>query len=435
MQSAFKQHLLTEFPELFESKSLIAISGGIDSVVLAHLAVESGLAIDFAHCNYGLRGKESDGDQDFVINLAKMMEVKCHVQKFDMSHYVKENQSIQLAARKLRYDWFEELRKEHSYDFVLTAHHLNDSMETFMINLLRGTGLDGLTGIPKKNGAIIRPLLPFGLEQIHRYADKNKISWREDHTNADDGYLRNRIRHHLIPWMEQENESFPANFLQTLTHLNESAELLEEYRRLLKGKIVHRKNKELFFDIEKINSEPNPKAVLYQLLKEYNFSAWDDIYDLLGAQTGKLITSATHRLLKDRTHLVLQEKLVKKQEEILFKKNQKKINFPEGSLICEKVTKVTNPTDQKAYLAIEKLDFPLKIRRWKAGDKFQPLGMKGRKKISDFLKDKKASLFEKERTWVLISGNQIAWVIGYQIDHRFRIKENTTDILKVEWLR
>jgi len=432
MQKSFEKHLQKNFSFLYENKFIIAVSGGIDSVVLAYLCKNAKLDFAIAHCNFQLRGKESDKDESFVKELAEKFAVDFFIKKFETKKYVKENQSIQLIARKLRYDWFSELlQKEYAY--LLTAHHLNDDMETFMINLLRGTGIEGLLGIPTQNDKIFRPLLKFSLAEIEKFAKQENISWREDFSNTSDDYLRNRIRHHIIPEFEKENPDFSKSFLLTKKNLQQSKSLNEDYLHKIKQEITFQKGELLYFNLQKLKTYPNLKAVLYLLFKPYNFTAWKDIYQLLNAETGKVIISKTHRLLKDRDFLILGPPKNKIQQEFFIEKENIVLKFPAGKLVCENVINVTAFNNRIAYLAENKIKFPLKLRIWKAGDKFQPFGMKGNKKISKFLKDKKVNLFEKENTWVLLSNDKIVWVIGHQIDEKFKIEKNENKIIKIEW--
>lgn len=436
MQQEFHQHLKANFSFLQQHKILLAISGGIDSVVLAHLCKKEGLAVSFAHCNFQLRGKDSHCDEQFVRELADQLGVKVYVKSFDTRDIAAKNgQSIQIAARELRYTWFDQLCLRENYAYLLTAHHLNDNIETFLINVLRGTGLQGLTGIPPVNNTIVRPLLKFTRAAITSYARENNINWREDYTNATDDYLRNRLRHHIVPALEKENPKFTSNFLLTQRHLKDAVDLITDYGVQLQTTMGQKKNGEHFYAIEKIKAHPHPKAVLYELFKSFGFSAWDDIYALLEAQPGKQIISQNYRLLRDRKYLIVSPRKTPEKAEIYIHKEEHRINFPNGQLFCEKVTKVTEPRPEIGYLAADKIVFPLKLRVWKPGDAFQPFGMKGHKKMSDFLKDEKLSLFEKENTWVLLSEDTIIWVVGHRISEDYRIRENTTNILKIEFLK
>ncbi|HLS29381.1 MAG TPA: tRNA lysidine(34) synthetase TilS [Flavobacteriaceae bacterium] len=435
MQREFELHLQQNFSFLYKEQFLIAISGGIDSVVLTHLCKMAGLKFALAHCNYQLRAEESDADEQFVRKLAEEYNVEVLVKKFNTAELVQKDASIQLLARNQRYQWFAELLSQKKYKYLLTAHHLNDDMETFFINLLRGTGLKGLTGIPPKNKNIIRPLLKFPKKEIEEFAKNRNLKWKEDVTNLSDDYVRNRIRHHIVPVLEKENPDFSKAFSLTQNHLKDAFRLNQDYAEALKANIVHQEGGLRYFDIKKLKAQPNLPAVLYLLLNEYNFTAWEDMIDLLDGESGKIILSKSHRLLKDRDHIILSANTEREKPEILIEKGEKIINFPAGKLICESVINVAELDNQIAYLAAKKLTYPLKLRIWRPGDRFQPFGMKGHKKVSDFLKDEKLNLFEKENTWVLLSENTVVWVVGHRIHEAFRIKESENKILKIKWLK
>lgn len=435
MQQEFELHLRANFPYLYKNQFLIAISGGIDSVVLTHLCKMAGLNFALAHCNYQLRGAESDADENFVRKLAEEYNVEVLVKKFNTAALVQEDASIQLLARNQRYQWFTELLTQEKYHYVLTGHHLNDDIETFFINFLRGTGLKGLTGIPPKNENILRPLLKFPKNKIEEFAQQQNLKWQEDDTNLTDDYVRNRIRHHIVPAFETENPNFAKVFSLTQSHLKDAFQLNQDYAKKLKTSIVRQEGGLQYFDLKKLKAQPNLSAVLYLLLNEYHFTAWEDIEGLLEAESGKMVLSKSHRLLKDRNSLILSPFFKNINSEIMIEKDEKIINFPAGKLICESVINVTELNSQIAYLAAEKVTYPLKLRIWKPGDKFQPFGMKGHKKVSDFLKDEKLNLFEKENTWVLLSEKTIVWVVGHRIHEAFRIKKGENKILKIKWLK
>lgn len=433
MEKRFAENIKTCFPYLVKSRLLIAISGGVDSVVLTHLCQSAGLEIGLAHCNFQLRGEESDGDESFVRELAERLGIRVFVRSFKTREVAGENKSIQVVARTLRYQWFRALMEQENYDYVLTAHHLNDDLETFFINLIRGTGIEGLSGISPQKERVIRPLLDFTRQEIEHFAGQQSLQWREDRSNASHAYLRNRIRHKMVPWLLQEEPDFLERYKLTRSHLQDSVELLEEYTEKLMDEIRFKKNGYDYYKIDAILEKRRPRAVLYRLFQGYGFRAWDDLFDLLTAQSGKFILSPSHRLLKDRKHLILDTKTTSDSSVYYLGKNQKKLSFKEGCLICENVIKVTETAKNIAYLAAEKLTFPLKLRYWQSGDYFQPFGMSGRKKISDFLNDEKIPLFEKEKTRVLVSGKAIVWIVGHRIDDRYKVEKETNRVLKIEY--
>ena len=432
MLQEFQQHIKAKFPFLLQGKCLLTISGGIDSVALAHLCKASRINFSLSHCNFHLRGEESDQDEVFVKNLAKQLQVEVFIQSFQTELYAKDHQlSTQLAARELRYRWFEELAEKYHFNYILTAHHANDSLETYLINTTRGTGLNGLTGIPQQNGKTVRPLLPFSREEIQQYAKEQKIEWREDSSNASDKYVRNKIRHHVIPQLTEENPNLLQSFQQTQQNLQDAANLLEDYTTILFSRLVEEINGKYFLNVQDVKQTPHTKAVLFQLLNSFGFTEWNDVYNLLEAQTGKQVFSKTHRLIRDREVLILSA--IKDQEDQLIKieENQDEIKWDHKQLSLENVNEMGAFSQNIAYLPAQKIKFPLTLRKWQAGDRFQPFGMKGKKKLSDFLKDEKLSPLEKENTWVLISDEKIAWVVGYRTDNRFKIEPNTTTILKL----
>jgi tRNA(Ile)-lysidine synthase len=426
----FKKNIETDFSFLKGKKLLIACSGGLDSVVLTHLMKNLNSEIALAHCNFSLRGKESDGDEMFVIGLAKNMQISVFAETFDTKKYAKEHKiSTQMAARDLRYAWFDEILKDFKFDYLLTAHHLDDTLETFFINLSRGTGLTGLAGIPKKNNKIIRPLLNFSREEILKYAEENNLKWREDSSNLKTDYLRNKLRLEVLPQFKETNEALLKNFQKTQRNIQASQNLIEDYTALVYNLVVSEAVDSYKINIPKIKELPHTDALLYELLNGFGFTEWEDVSNLLDAQTGKQLFSKTHRLIKNREELVLTEiDLEKRNDEFLV--SEEEITSPINLKI--EPSKYIGETEKNLiYVASEKLNFPLKLRKWKRGDSFQPFGMKGKKKLSKFFKDEKIPLNEKEKIWLLLSDEKIVWVIGHRMDDRFKVTENTKRILKI----
>jgi tRNA(Ile)-lysidine synthase len=432
MEKAFKNEIKSQFPYLCNSKILLAVSGGVDSVALAHLCQTAKLDFTLAHCNFNLRDEESDADEDFVATLAKKLKVKLFIENFDTEQYAKDNGlSIQMAARDLRYEWFEELRLKHQFDFTLTAHHANDSLETFFINLIRGTGLEGLSGINADSNYIVRPLLNFSRKEILAYAEENNIAWREDSSNASAKYLRNKIRLEIVPIFEELNPQFLETFIKTQSHLKENEELVEDYMSLLYPKIIEKTKYGYSLDINYLKKIPNTSAVLYQLLKSFGFTEWNDVYNLMDAQPGKMVFSASHRLIKDREYLILTEKIQVEDRVYKIAKDEDFAMLPMGTFSFLEVNEIRDKTPNCIYVDPEKLNYPLRVRKWKQGDMFYPFGMKGKKKLSDFFKDKKLSLPEKENSWLLCSGEKIVWVINQRADRRFSISSPDQKIIKI----
>lgn len=444
MLQEFQQHTLKSFSYLKDKKLLVAVSGGIDSVVLCDLLFKSNFSFTLAHCNFRLRGKESDKDEQFVINLANQYQQKYFVKSFNTKEYSNQNKiSIQMAARDLRYNWFEKLIKEHHFDFLLTAHHADDNLETFLINFTRGTGLEGLTGIPQINNNKIRPLLPFSREEIENYTKAQKLRWREDKSNAETKYFRNKLRHEVIPVLKQINPNLLNSFLQTINHLQGSRTIVYDRIKKVEREIKLEENEKIIrFDTNKIRSLNKPKAYLYEILKNYGFTEWDDIYNLLSAQSGKQVFSKTHRLLKHRDILLL-SKLLDHTES--FKKTKisekhKKVKINDFTIQIEEIHKnmlmkenfYKNDSNHIIFVDEEKIEFPLIVRKWEKGDYFYPFGMQGKKKLSKYFKDEKLSIIEKENIWLLCTGNEIIWVINNRLDNRFKITDKTKNILKIE---
>jgi tRNA(Ile)-lysidine synthase len=446
MKAELKEHINAKFSFLYDKNLLIAISGGIDSVVLTHLLHKLHFKISLAHCNFSLRGKESNEDEEFVKELGEKLEVQTHTIKFETEAYAEEKGiSTQMAARDLRYSWFQKIAKENNIDYIITGHQKDDVLETFFINLTRGTGLGGLTGIPEIQGNIVRPFMIFSRNDILIYAAKKKILWREDRTNSSIRYVRNKIRHKIIPVLKELNPNLLETFNNTLENLKGSQQIVKDRIQNVKEKMTKIHKNELHFSIDELKKLSNPKIYLFEILKEYGFTEWNDVADLLECQSGKQVFSKTHRLLKDREVLILSEIL--QQEEIerfeIFE-NTADINVP----IALKFETITIPFDTKNHqnkvleelifddkntisVDFDKVEFPLVLRKRQKGDFFFPIGLNGKKKVSKFFKDEKCSLIDKENTWLLCSKNDIVWVLGMRLDDRFKVTKTTSKILKI----
>jgi tRNA(Ile)-lysidine synthase len=435
MLTKLKNHIALNFPFLEDKKLLLATSGGIDSMVMLHLFQKLNYKIAIAHCNFQLRGAESDGDQKFIEHYASENKILIFEVVFDTKKFALDQKlSTQIAARELRYNWFYELLATENYDYILTAHHADDTLETFLINFTRGTGLDGLTGIPAINEKTIRPLLPFSRLDIENYANENQIKWREDSSNATDNYLRNKIRHHLVPIFKELNPNFLNSFQETSKHLFEAKSLVDDALFLVYPKVVSEGENQKKINLNELLKLPNYKAYLYQWLKPFGFTAWEDIYDLVESQSGKQIFSDKFRLIKDRDYLLISPKKVATQNDIFFiDKNQKEVNFPIKLSFCN-VSDISDVRNSVIFVDENKLQFPLTIRKWKTADVFQPMGMNGQsKKVSKFFKDEKLSLLDKENIWLLCSENQIIWIIGLRQDERFKIDTTTKNSLQIRF--
>ncbi len=433
MLQKLKSNIQQNFSFLQDKKLLVATSGGLDSMVLVHLFQKLNFNFAIAYCNFQLRNLESDEDQKFVTNYAKQHNIPCFTTKFDTKKYSETHKlSTQVAARNLRYDWFNEILIQEKYDYIITAHHADDDVETFLIHISRGTGLEGLIGIPSQNGNIIRPMLPFSRKEIEKYASENQLVWREDSSNASDKYVRNKIRHHIVPVFKEINNSFLQSFQNTLEHLNQQQSLVDDAVLLVYDKVVSEENQQIKINIAALLHYSNYKAYLYQWLHKYGFTAWNDVYDLVQSQTGKRIESENYILLKDRNYLLLSQKRMLDFETIVINSVTESTNFPLNFSFCN-ISNISNQNKNVIFVEESKLQFPLIIRKWNEGDFFYPAGMQGKKKVSKYFKDEKFSQFQKEATWILESNNQIVWIIGYRADERFKPENTNQNIIQITY--
>ncbi|HWY99115.1 MAG TPA: tRNA lysidine(34) synthetase TilS, partial [Bacteroidia bacterium] len=400
-----------------------------DSVVMANLFSKSGCGFAIAHCNFQLRGAESGGDEQFVKELASKYNVPFFVKHFDVPRYAEAHKvSVQMAARDLRYNWFKEVIAKNKYNYIAIAHHSDDAIETFFINLLRGTGIAGLHGISSVHQNIIRPMLGFSRDEIEQYATKQKLKWREDSSNASDKYERNKIRHHLIPELLKINPDAAKAIKHTIENLTETEVIYRKEIEEKLGEMLVVRNKRTNVSLSLLKKLDHPHLYLYEYVKQYGFNYIQakEICNALEGQSGKFFLSATHRISKDRKSLIIEAIDIKEQNlafdidstdeafenkdiNIKFSVKEKPLNY-----------KPFNPPSVASF-DYSKLKFPLRVRKWVKGDKFYPLGMKKPKKISDLLIDNKVSLSEKDKVYVMLSADEIAWVIGYRIDERFKI--------------
>jgi tRNA(Ile)-lysidine synthase len=432
MKEQFAQHIKDNFPFLENEPLYIAVSGGIDSMVLVHLCAQLQLNFEVLHCNFQLRGVESDADLQFVASYCQQQAITIHTQAFDTAALAAQNkQSIQVTARNLRYQWFYEKMAATNCKYLLTAHHLDDSLETVLINFSRGTGLEGLTGIPAQNGNVIRPLLPFSRKEIEHFAEKNQIQWREDSSNVSDKYLRNKIRHSIVPIFKEINQGFLDSFQNTLYHLQQAESLVDDATKLVYEKVVTDVEDQLEINLAQLLEFQNYKAYLYQWLVPYGFSAWNDIYDLVEAQSGKQVFSTTHVLLKDREKLILSERKVFNNSEVfIIESLDTKVNIPLNISFCN-VSNQLESDSNCIFVDEDKIVFPLILRKWREGDYFYPSGMTGKKKLSKYFKDEKYSLLDKENQWLLCTDDQIIWVIGKRADQRFLARKDTVKTIQI----
>ena len=418
-------------------KVILALSGGIDSMVLADLLLKAKVEFVAAHCNFHLRGHESDGDDWFVRKFAENRGIQCFVKHFETEKYAaKYGISIEMAARDLRYAWFEQLRQQLGYDKIAVAHHADDQAETFFINLLRGAGLRGLKGMRPQNGVIIRPLLWASREQIRKYAVENHIVWREDHTNVESVYLRNRIRNQLLPVFDELQPEARQGLYKSLEHLASENEL---YRELLQEKlnqIIERNGEIQSIPHSAFSIQHSAFQLLFEWLRNYGFNTdqCHFIYEAMNAGVGNHYDSTTHRLVIGRDELQLFEIEENTSEEIQIEIGEEEILSPvhlQFSKLEKTADFVIDKSLEVAQLDFDKLRFPLTLRHWQHGDRFHPLGMKGSKLLSDFFVDQKFTEWQKQNIWLLVSSNgDILWVVGYRIDDRYKVDNGTKSVLR-----
>lgn len=403
-----------------DNKILIALSGGADSVALLRILHTAGYQCEAAHCNFHLRGEESNRDEDFVRQLCRKYNIHLHTIDFDTTLYATEHHiSIEMAARELRYNWFDNIKNESRADVIAVAHHQDDSVETMLLNLIRGTGITGLLGIRPKNGAIVRPLICVNREEIISYLQSIGQDYVTDSTNLEDEYTRNKIRLNLLPLMQEINPSVKSNLMATSNYLNDVATLYNKCIEEAKTKIVTAEG----IRISSLIKEAVPEAILFEILHPlgFNSSQIKDIANSLHGQSGKQFRSKEWRVVKDREFLLLENIRSVDNNHPPFKLIREELEYtPEFQIPREK---------EVACFDADKLDSEVYYRKWQIGDSFVPFGMKGKKKISDYLTDRKFSISQKERQWVLCCGERIAWLIGERTDNRFRIDETTKRII------
>ncbi len=430
-----KQYIEKE--ELFKTtdRLILAVSGGVDSMVMLHLFQKMNFDFVVAHCNFNLRGNESDTDEIFLRDYCGEKGIEIYVNQFDTVDYAKtKGVSIEMAARELRYIWFSELRQTLNYKYLATAHHEDDLVETMLINLSRGTGIRGLSGIQAKSGHIIRPLLFTNRLEIVNYAATIKIPFREDSSNDEIVYKRNLIRHKILPLFEEINPAFRKNASRT-------ASILRKTEKIYSQKIKEEKKRLLTNDgnaivIEELLKTKSANSILFEILSPLGFNSEivDEILHSLHSESGRKFHSSSHRLIKDRDLLLINPHEENNAHPYYIDQDFKFISEPiqlTFEILQRTATYQFLRSELIADFDLEKLDFPLVLKKWKQGEYFQPLGMNGFKKLSDFFIDQKFSLPEKENTWILYSSGKVVWIVGKRIDNRFKITKDTKRILRI----
>jgi tRNA(Ile)-lysidine synthase len=442
-----QQSLYARFMEFNRSKrlagakkcTLLAVSGGMDSVVMLDLFSKAEFPCAVMHCNFQLRGEEANADEAFVFELVEQYKMRFYVERFDTKAYAEEFKvSIQIAARELRYKWFEEMLIEQRMELVATAHHLNDNIETILYNFTKGTGLRGLRGIPARQGNIIRPLLFATREEIEEYCKENNLRYREDSSNAEDKYTRNKIRHHVIPLLKEINPSLEKTIGEKIELLNEIEKLYEARQKKANRQLFLLRGSDVYIPLLKLKKTPHASTILYEYLKDFGFtpSQVEDMLSVIDEPAGKQFLTERARVIKDRRFFILTQLPEQDVTVKLIEEKDEAVKFGNCELRIEDCeTSVTrHPSSVTEFIDKSKLEFPLTLRQWKAGDYFYPIGMgMKKKKVKKFLTDLKVPLHEKEKVLVLESNQKIVWVVGYRLDERFKVSPSSTGISKVSF--
>ncbi len=460
----FQQYISAN--HLFSSKDtlLLAVSGGIDSVVLCELCSQAGYSFIIAHCNFKLRGAESERDAAFVQQLAQSYNVPLQIKEFDTEAYAEQNRlSIQEAARELRYNWFAELIRQsapanasadkpeaHKFErpashsllatSLLTAHHLDDNIETMLMHFFRGTGIHGLRGMLPKHGQIVRPLLFARKQELKQFATENYLTWVEDSSNALDKYSRNYFRHQLIPLVQKIYPEAENNLAANLRRFADMEQLYDQAIEQHKKKLLEHKGQEVHIPVLKLKKAEPLYSVVYEIIKAFGFSPaqTEEVIRLLDSESGRYVQSATHRIIKNRRWLIIAPAQSEQAQTLVIDEDENKVVFENGELVFEQPTgKNVQLVTDAAIALIDKdtLQFPLLLRKWKKGDYFYPLGLRKKKKLARFFIDQKLSLTDKEKVWVLESNKKILWVVGLRIDDRFKLTEATKQVLKIQFTK
>lgn len=441
LQEKLKQHIRVNFPFIQKDSLLyVAFSGGLDSSVLLHLLHTLRYRVAALHCNFHLRGDESNRDENFVRSTCSSFQIHIDVLQADAHAISTEKKiSVQEAAREIRYHWFHEKLKAQPGSFLATAHHSDDTVETFLINCSRGTGIRGLLGIPAIQGRIIRPLLPFTRRELEAYAAANQLQWVDDSSNESDYYTRNFIRNQVIPLLTEKFPQAGKNISQTISHLQDAALLYQQAIDLHLHKLRIEKGNEVHIPVLQLLKSKPVETILWEMIKQFGFSAaqLNDVLHLCEAANGAYVASSSHRIIRNRKWLIIAPLESKEALHILIEKNDTTIISLPGKLELQikPAALPAHPDENIACINLKQIAFPLLLRPWKTGDYFYPLGMTKKKKISRFLIDLKLSPTAKEKVWVLESNKKILWVIGYRIDNRCKLEADSTEMLQLKWTK
>lgn len=440
MQQLFEKNLRRLLPDASNKKFLLTVSGGADSSVMAHFFHTAKLQFAIAHCNFHLRGEDSDKDMALVRKTASLYQVLYFEKEFNTLEIQRNSgKSIEMVARELRYEWFQQLRHNHQFDFIVTAHNANDNAETFLLNTCRGTGLNGLCGIPECENAILRPLLVFSSKDIRQYAQNEHIEYRNDQSNFSDNYQRNKIRLSVIPKLEEINPEFITTFNRNNHLLNAQFDFYQNQMQNIINQVIKIEDKRLLISIDQLNQLQDNELIFSEILLPYGFSSKmiQQIWNCRNHSSGKQFTSENYLLIKDRQFFILskieneiiENQVFKDEKELLFLeklgfKIEKKV--VEGKIDFEKDSQIL-------YVDAQKLKFPLTLRTWKEGDFFYPLGMKGRQKLSDFFNNHKIDIINKQKIKILCSEENIVWLVGWRSDERYKIDDKTKYYYKISY--
>ena len=436
-----------------KDKLLLAVSGGVDSVVLCELCKQVGFDFVIAHCNFQLRGEESERDEKFVREIAKKYNVEIFVKKFDTEKFAEAKKiSIQVAARELRYEWFNDVvncqlsmvngeavassDNSHTVTHILTAHHANDNIETLLMNFFKGSGIKGLRGMLPRQGKIIRPLLFAKKEELLAFAKENNLKYVEDSSNTSDKYTRNYFRNQLIPSVQKVFPQVEENLLHNIQRFNDIEIIYSKAIAAHKNKLLEKRGEEIHIPVFKLLKSEPLTTIVFEIIKDFGFTAnqTEEVIKLLKSDTGKYVQSNIHRIIKNRNWLIITPINTLIAENILIEENDKEVQFSTGKVVIKQIP-VTgyqlSSGESIAQLDADEIKFPLLLRKWKQGDYFYPLGMTRKKKLSKFFIDQKLSLSQKENTWILEMNKKIIWIVGMRIDNRFKISSKTKNILKI----